>query len=363
MLVALACLALPAVSGAAGPRLKVVGNQIVDARSGQVFVPRGVNWPSFEYACKDGYGYSNSANRRTVGPDAAGAALIASWHINTVRLPLNQDCWLGDDGLPKFGKASGYRAAVSGGCRCCTAPASPWCWTCTGRAGRHRRQRPARDGRRPLGRLLALGGAAFKSDRSVIFDVFNEPYSRYGDTGPWSSTDLGLLAQRRLRGAAPAHPQAARRQDVHDDRDAAMVDAIRSTGAKQPIILGGRDYAQRPGRVARQPPARRSADRGLPQLRPPALPHPQCWDGVIAPMAAQVPVVSGEFGENDCSTSHVTTFMDWADLHGIGYLMWAWWVLPDTHCSTFAMLADVKGPRARRTAPPSGRTCARSPRA
>ena len=65
---ALACLALPSVSGAAAPRLKVVGNQIVDARSGQVFVPRGVKRPSFEYACKDGYGYSNLANRRTVGP-------------------------------------------------------------------------------------------------------------------------------------------------------------------------------------------------------------------------------------------------------------------------------------------------------
>ena len=71
-----------------------------------------MNWPSFEYACSDGYGYSNAASAEKVGPDAAGAALIASWHINTVRIPLNQDCWLGDDGLPRFGKASGYRAAV-----------------------------------------------------------------------------------------------------------------------------------------------------------------------------------------------------------------------------------------------------------
>ena len=29
-----------------------------------------------------------------------------------MRIPLNQDCWLGEDGLPRFGKASGYRAAV-----------------------------------------------------------------------------------------------------------------------------------------------------------------------------------------------------------------------------------------------------------
>ena len=35
--------------------------------------------------------------------------------------------------------------------------------------------------------------------------------------------------------------------------------------------------------------------------------------------------------------------MDWADQHGVGYLMWAWWVLPDTNCSTLTVLADTKG--------------------
>ena len=72
-----------------------------------------------------------------------------------------------------------------------------------------------------------------------------------------------------------------------------------------------------------------------------------CWDEVIAPIAAEAPVVTGEFGETDCQTSNVESFMDWADRHGVGYLMWAWWVLPDTACSTLAVLADVKGtPRA-----------------
>ena len=114
------------MSSAAGPRLRVVGNHLIDARNGLVFVPRGVNWPSFEYACRDGYGYSNSATAKSVGPDAAGAALIASWHINTVRVPLNQDCWLGEDGLPRFGKVSGYRAAVRRWVRpSCTARAWP----------------------------------------------------------------------------------------------------------------------------------------------------------------------------------------------------------------------------------------------
>ena len=50
------------VCHAAAPRLQVAGNHLVDARTGLTFVPRGVNWPSFEYACHDGYGYSNVAS-------------------------------------------------------------------------------------------------------------------------------------------------------------------------------------------------------------------------------------------------------------------------------------------------------------
>ena len=40
------------------PHPVVEGNRIVDARSGREFVPRGVNWSSFEYACTQGWGYS-----------------------------------------------------------------------------------------------------------------------------------------------------------------------------------------------------------------------------------------------------------------------------------------------------------------
>ena len=63
----------------------------------------------------------------------------------------------------------------------------------------------------------------------------------------------------------------------------------------------------------------------------------------IAPIAAQVPVVTGEFGDTDCQ---LADYMDWADRHGVGYLVWAWWVLPDSACSTLAVLADVGTARA-----------------
>jgi hypothetical protein len=46
---------------------------------------------------------------------------------------------------------------------------------------------------------------------------------------------------------------------------------------------------------------------------------------VIAPIAARVPVVVGETGDNVCgSVSYDDAFLPWADAHGVGYLGWTW---------------------------------------
>ncbi len=92
----------------AAPTPMVSGNHLLDTRSGAVWIPHGVNWPSFEYACAQGWGYSRDS------ADAATATAIASWKADTVRLPLNQDCWLGTNGSPAGpgATAAGYRAAV-----------------------------------------------------------------------------------------------------------------------------------------------------------------------------------------------------------------------------------------------------------
>ena len=41
-------------------------------------------------------------------------------------------------------------------------------------------------------------------------------------------------------------------------------------------------------------------------------------------MAAKVPVVTGEFGENDCAHGYADGYMAWADAHGLSYLGWTW---------------------------------------
>jgi hypothetical protein len=342
-----ACLGAPAVSGAAAPRPQVVGNHVVNSRTGQGFVMRGVNWPSFEYACRDGYGYSNTANKRTVGPDAAGAALIVSWHINTVRIPLNQDCWLGEDKLPKFGTRSGYRKAVRKWVsilhKAGLVVVLDLHWS--GPRG------VVADGQRAMAdnrsddfwRSVAR---TFRSDRSLVFDLFNEPYSRYGNNGlvfdlTWECWRNGGCNAPRAHILKPLDGRTFATIGMQT-----MVDAIRGVGAKQPIIVSGRDFGNDVSGWLANRPTDDQLIAGFHNYSHQPCHTTACWDATVGPVLAQVPVVSGEFGENDCSAAFDDTFMGWADQRDVGYLMWAWWVLRDRSCATHVVLADVKG-RAR----------------
>jgi len=50
------------------------------------------------------------------------------------------------------------------------------------------------------------------------------------------------------------------------------------------------------------------------------------WSAVLAPLAARVPVVVGEFGELDRGDTPYPPFLAFADSHGLSYLAWAWFV-------------------------------------
>ena len=346
-LAALACLrAAVSPASAAAPQVRVKGNHLVDARSDQVFVPRGVNWPSFEYACYYGYAYSDEGDPRTTHPTAAAAAQIARWHINTVRVPLNEACWLGVDGQPAFGDVAGYRAAVQ---QCVSLlhrrrpgrdPRPPL----VGTGGRWSRG-PARDARRRSDDFWGSVATTFKNDRSIMFDLFNEPYSRYdGDTLvfdlSWDCWRNGGCEPPRVNDGEPLDGTTYTAVGMQ-----ALLDAVRGAGARQPVMLGGLDYAND---LSSWLPSR-PADGNSPQLvasfhnyETQACHTAACWNSTIAPVARRVPVVTGEFGETDCADSHVKSYMNWADRRGVGYLAWAWWVFEDKSCSTLSVLSDLK---------------------
>ena len=99
----------------APPGIHVVGAQILDS-SNNPLILRGVDYSGPEYMCVQGNPTPTTVGRgifegptNTPTPPAA----LAAWGINAVRLPLNEDCWLGINGVdPQYGGAS-YRTAIT----------------------------------------------------------------------------------------------------------------------------------------------------------------------------------------------------------------------------------------------------------
>src|SRR5256885_3882454 len=74
------------------PAVHVQGNRVVDS-AGRPVRLRGVNRSGAEYACAQGWGIFDGPS------DSASVSAIASWRTNVVRLPLNETCWLGINGV------------------------------------------------------------------------------------------------------------------------------------------------------------------------------------------------------------------------------------------------------------------------
>jgi endoglucanase len=344
----------PAASGATvAPRPVVKGKRLVDSRTGRTFIPRGVDWPSFEYACFYGYAYSDPH------ADLTTAKAMARWHINTVRVPLNQDCWLGDDGRPASDGATltvaGYRAAVKRYVSAIEAagmvPIVDLHWSGpNGTPADGQRAMP--DDRSPA--FWSSVAGYFKRDRSIMFDAFNEPYTRYESDNTltfnltWPCWAVGGQA------CAPGAPLQNENVSPFDGTRytptgmQSLVDAIRATGSRRPVLLAGIDYANdlrrwlasRPDDPAGQLVASFHNYQGQ------RCDHVSCWNAEIAPVARHVPVITGEFGEDDCKPTYDNAYMKWADAHGVGYLAWAW-VLEVKACSAYSVISNVNGtPRA-----------------
>jgi endoglucanase len=315
--------------------IAIDGNHFIDG-SGQTIRLLGVDRPGTEYACEEGWADSDGDD--TADAAAADAAAIASWHANAVRVPLNEDCWLGINGQPSFGTVSGYRQVVQQFVADLGADGIyailDLHWSAPGST--------VADGQRPMpddhsAALWTSVANTFKADPAVLFDVFNEPYSPAADFTDAASYPVswscwqngGCTLPVTVDGTDPgSDPQTYTAVGMQ-----ALVDAIRATGASQPILLGGLAYANDlSGWLAHEPtdPDDQLA-ASFHNYEGEVCATLICWNDVIAPVAAQVPVVTGEFDENeDCPVGADDGFdeayMDWADETGVSYLAWGWYV-------------------------------------
>lgn len=301
-LVLVVLLTVPSGAGAASPWIGVRGNQLIDGR-GKVVRLLGVNRSGAEYGCVE-------EDKIFDGPtDWASIRAIKSWRVNAVRVPLNESCWLGGHGVPARLSGPSYRQAiheyVDGLERAGLYVILDLHWA-------------APSGHLATG-LIPLPDAEyapdfwtsvateFRDDRGLLFDLYNEPHDV-----SWECWAAPCQAHDNWFGDYPATglPQ--------------LLEAVRATGARQPVLLSGIDWARDlegwldhvPVDPANALVAANHTYDFSPCYRP-------CRANLVR-ISKAYPVVTGELGQSGCRRNYVNPYMRWADRHGISYLGWTW---------------------------------------
>jgi hypothetical protein len=105
-----------------------------------------------------------------------------------------------------------------------------------------------------------------------------------------------------------------------------LVNVVRSTGATNIIMLGGLEYSNSLSQWLTFKPTDPTGNLAASwhSYNFNLCNNQQCWDTYVAPVAAQVPLIVGEIGENDCNYDYIDPLMQWLDELGAHYLGWTW---------------------------------------
>ena len=317
--------------------IRVSGNRLVNGNDGRIQL-RGVNRSGTEYACVQGFGIFDGPS------DAASVEAISSWRVNIVRVPLNEDCWLGVNGIKPAYSGANYRDAIVAYVKLLhrygmyAELSLMW-----GAPGSHQAtNQPMAPDESHSPAMWASMANTFRHDHNVIL-------------APWGETTIGWTCFMRTgcNNQATFGPQKALYQTASMQQ---AVDRMRGAGYKGVIAIPCIDYANACGTTPNgslyggstwlgsrpQDPARQLVAEAHVYGKD-ACATAACFNSSMAPIAKVVPLVFAETGEtydaSDCGSRHISSIMNWADRHGVGYEAWTW----DTWGNCGALIRDYKG--------------------
>ena len=296
--------------GATARGLHVSGNRILDG-GGRPVVFQGVNRSGTEYACVQGWGIFDGPS------DSRSIAAMTRWHIDIVRIPVNEDCWLGINQIKRQYAGANYRRAIVDYVRLLhrygidAELSLMWAAPGTFRAT----YQPAAADEDHAPAAWASMARTFRGDPDVIL-------------APWGETTVD--ASCFLRGGmceATYGPSGARYRVAGMQQ---AVNVMRDAGYEGIIAIPGISYAndlsQWLSHIPRDPRHQLIAEAHV--YGGQTCDEVSCFEAGYAPVARRVPLIFGEVGErfdsSDCGTSHIARIVNWADAHSVGVEAWAW---------------------------------------
>lgn len=315
-----------ATSRSAGARgLHVSGNRLLNGAD-RPLVLQGVNRSGTEYMCIHNTGIFDGPS------DPASVRAIASWRVDYVRIPINEDCWLGINGVnPRFGGRPYRRAIVRYAAllrRYGIYAEISLIWAAPGRLQAYYQPAAPDESHSPsVWRSMAT---TFRNDPNVIL-------------APWGET----LADARcfLRGGGCEATWGPSNEPYRVAGMQQAVDVMRAAGYRGVISIPGLYYANDLSHWLSYEPS-----DPLHQLVAEAHVYGKnpcsstlCLDRTMAPVARRLPLLLGEFGEtadaSSCGSRETSTILHWAQAHGVGHAAWAW----DSWRSCLGLIASYNG--------------------
>ncbi|MBV8196611.1 MAG: cellulase family glycosylhydrolase [Candidatus Eremiobacteraeota bacterium] len=299
--------------------IRVSGNQLLDGNNNVVHL-QGVNRSGTEYACIQGWGIFDGPN------DAASIQAIGTWKVNVVRVLLNEDCWLGINGVnPNYAGANYINAIVNYVNLLHQYGMYAEVSLIWGAPGTNQATyQPAAPDEDHSPKMWSSMAATFKNDPNVIL-------------APWGETTVDWTCFMR-KGCDNEAMYGGQYYLTAPMQQA--VKLMRAAGYNGVISIPCIDYANACGKI------NGSDYDGSTWLKSrPSDPKQQtiaeahvygknlcdtvsCFDSSMQPITKVVPMIFGETGEtydaSDCGSSYISTFMNWADKHSVGYEAWTW---------------------------------------
>lgn len=251
--------------------LKVSGNRLVDPAGKEVWL-QGVNIPSLEW------------NPRGEQVERATIVAIEGWKSNVIRLPVKDDYWFGLKDANDGGEA--YRKIVD---QIITLASNRGVYVVL---DLHTYRAPKKE----YLDFWKDAAARYKNHPAVLFDLMNEPH---GTT--WEVWRDGGFVGKRIEADQAAFLSAEEKKKIEGFESPgmqAMLDAVRSTGAKNIVVVGGLDYAYQLDGIVNGFGLKDADGNGI-MYACHIYPWKSGWQKYLLDAAEKYPILLGEVGADE----------------------------------------------------------------